>query len=117
MSSERLFDFLISIATQLPSILAMLVCLIFAVTRWKRHPKVSLLIIISLLLLLIHGVSFAAVYNWLPEILAQSYEYQPGRMEKILRLVGFMYNTLLAVPIALLLVAVFVDRKPKMLAT
>jgi hypothetical protein len=41
-TSQDLILFLRNVLTQLPSLLTLLICLIIALVRWKRHPKVSL---------------------------------------------------------------------------
>ena len=96
------------ILEQLPSLLTMLVCLLLAAFRWKRHPKVSLVLIVSLILLIVHTLSFLAIYYWAPEAVMQSGWIS---MQTMLTALGFIYNAALAVPFALLLIAIFMQRK------
>src|SRR5437660_12383523 len=66
-ASNKLLDLFKALAEQLPSLLTLLACMIFAIARWKRHPKVSLVVLISLGLLFFHTLVFAVVFNWVPD--------------------------------------------------
>jgi hypothetical protein len=50
--SEKLLEFIKDLLTQLPSMLVLAGCMIFAITRWHRHPKVSQLVLLSLAMML-----------------------------------------------------------------
>jgi hypothetical protein len=53
---------------RLPMLLIVLGGSIFAVLRWKRHPRVSLMTLIALVLYLIEAVVFIAFLYWLPDL-------------------------------------------------
>ena len=108
-TTDKLLELLRSVLQQLPSLLTMLACILLAVIRWKRHPRVSMTVIISLVLLILHSLVFAVVYTWVPGWLMES---GWASMQTMLSVLGFIYNTALAVPFALLLVAIFMQRKP-----
>jgi hypothetical protein len=40
----------------------------FAIVRWKRHPRVSLMTVLALGLYLLDTVTFAVLYYWLPNV-------------------------------------------------
>ena len=51
MESAKIPVWLSEMAQQLPSMITLLVCIVLVIARWKRHPTVSLLAGIALLLL------------------------------------------------------------------
>lgn len=108
-SSDSLYRILTGIATQLPSFLTMLGGIVWAIIRWKRHPRVSLTVVVSLTLLLLHGLIFVPVFVVGIGRLANSSSYVSfqtyGMMASIL------YNLTLAVFVAILLAAIFMQRK------
>lgn len=109
-SSNRFFEALWGIAVQLPSLLTMLACITAAVIRWKRHPKVSMTLVIGLVLLVLHTFVFAFVYAYVPDLFAGPGNY--AAMRTIITLISFIYNSALAVAIGILLAAVFMQRSP-----
>jgi uncharacterized BrkB/YihY/UPF0761 family membrane protein len=109
-SSNRFFEALWSIATQLPSLLTMLACIVVAVIRWRRHPKVSLTLVIGLGLLFLHTFVFAFVYAYVPDVLAGPGNY--AAMRTIITVISFIYNSSLAIAFGVLLTAVFMQRSP-----
>jgi uncharacterized BrkB/YihY/UPF0761 family membrane protein len=109
-SSNRFFEALWGIAVQLPSLLTMLACIVVAVIRWKRHPKVSVTLVIGLVLLVLHTFVFAFVYAYVPDVLAGPGNY--AAMRTIITVISFIYNSSLAIAIGILLAAVFMQRNP-----
>ena len=104
-------ELLSNLLEQLPSILMIVGCLIFAIVRWKRAPRVALLVLIALILILLHGPLFAAVYEWGPDLLG----YRPGGgvpfyANRIMLTLGLIYHFALAIPFALLFAAIFLQR-------
>lgn len=114
MESFRLFELLRALLEQLPSLLILLACIVLAFMRWKRHPKVSLTLIIGLALLLLHGIAFAVVYNVVPGwfIRSASSENIQTVIQRVYLVLGLISNSLAAVCFAVLLVAVFMQRNP-----
>lgn len=111
-ASNKLLNLLKAILEQAPSLLTLLGCIVFAITRWKRHPKVSLVLVISLGLLFFHGIVFSAVYNWVPGWFLQAGPYDPAAFRRVYLVLGLISNTSAAVIFALLLAAIFIQRRP-----
>ena len=107
-SSIEIWQFLRSLAQQLPSMLTLLACLIFCLVRAKRHPRVSLIAAFSLVYLLIHGILFAGVYTWVPTWFMG--ERSPSEMPTLMMSLRLIYNTTLALGFGLLLTAIFMRR-------
>jgi hypothetical protein len=109
----KLSQYFWSLVEQLPSLLTIIGCIIFALTRWKRHPKVSLLLVAGLGLLLVHIFVFLLVYDLVPPLFIKPDNY--ANTESIRRtlylVLGLIANTSIAVSFALLLGAVFTQRK------
>lgn len=103
-----LFQLAREVALQFPSLLALLVCLVIALARWKRHPRTSLIASLAFVLLMLHGLFFSAIYIWIPHWLGE------GTAEShrtFYNMFGLFANALFAIAVAILLVAVFIDRK------
>lgn len=113
--SDRLYYLLINFVQQLPSLLALLACLIFAITRWKRHPKVAMVVTIGLALLLLHAIVFLLVYNFVPRYFID-YAAPSADIETTIRnvylVLGWISNSAAAVAFAVLLTGIFMRRKP-----
>lgn len=63
------YFFLLMMARRVPMLLVVLAGSLLAVLRWKRHPRVSLMTLIALMLYLIEGIVFIAILYWLPELM------------------------------------------------
>ena len=108
---QKFYDLFWGLLEQLPSLITILACLIFAATRWKRYPKVTPLVVVSLVLLLLHGPIFAAVYNWVPDLLVSSTTSSSTRISSnVMVILSLIYHTALAIPFTLLLVSIFMRR-------
>ena len=110
---QKFFDLLWGLLEQLPSLITILACLIFVATRWKRYPKVAPLVLVSLVLLLLHGPTFAAVYNWVPDLLIDRTNSANRISSTIMVVLSLIYHTALAIPFTLLLVSIFMRRNPE----
>lgn len=106
-SSNQLYQIFTSIATQLPSLLTMLGGIVVAIIRWKRHPRVSLTIVIALGLILLHVLVFAVVYAVLPMLTGSA---DLKTLQNIHTLVSVAYNFTLAIFTTILLSAIFMHR-------
>ena len=112
---EKLSLYFWQLVQQAPSLIAMLAGLVFALTRWKRYPKVAMAVALGLGLLIIHAIVFMFVYDLVPPIfikasMYQSYE-QTARIRRVLYLVlGLFYNLSLAVGFGILLAGIFIQR-------
>jgi hypothetical protein len=111
-ASDKLFDLVRNLLEQLPSLFAMLACMIFALVRWKRHPPVSAAVLVGVGLLLLHLFVFTAVYNWVPGrfILTATSESYGDRARSVYLVLGLISSSAAAVPLAVLLAAIFMRR-------
>ncbi|MEK6337059.1 MAG: hypothetical protein AABM67_19220 [Acidobacteriota bacterium] len=112
--SSKIVQYFWLLVEQLPSLLAMIGCIVFALTRWKRYPKVSLLIVAGLGYLLLHALAFVVIFDVVPPLFTKPENSQ--NIESVRRTVaivlGLLYYTGLAIAFALLLGAVFMKREP-----
>jgi hypothetical protein len=113
-ASTKLFDLLRDLLEQLPSLLTLLVCMVVAIARWKKHPRVSLVVLISLGFLFFHLLVFTVVYNWVPDWLihAAPIANQASVTRNVYLVLALVTNTSLAVGLALLLTGIFMKRTP-----
>jgi len=65
-------SFLFFLLRKTPLILVLLGGLLFAIARWKRHPRVSLLALIGLGFYLVEIFVVTAVYYFLPALLERA---------------------------------------------
>ena len=107
MNSD-LFQLVREVAVQFPSLLALLVCLVIALVRRQRHPRVSLVASLAFVLLMLHGLFFSAIYIWIPHWLGEGTAESHRTFYNMFALFA---NALFAIAVAILLVAVFIDRK------
>ena len=65
-----MFDFLSFVGYLLlrrsPILILILAVCVFAIVRWKRHPRVSLMTVLAFLIYLIDSFFFAFLYRFLP---------------------------------------------------
>src|SRR5690242_20206507 len=113
-NSQRLLDLLSNLLEQLPSMITIIGCIVFAIVRWKRAPRVALLALIALVLILLHGPLFAVIYEWVPDLLG----YRPSGgvpfyANKVMLTLGLIYHVALAIPFALLFGAIFMQRSTR----
>jgi len=109
--TSKLLDLLKALAEQLPSFIAMIACIGFALMRRKRYPHVSLVVIIGLSLLILHSFAANMVYIWVPGWFIKSDSYDPVRARNVYLVLGLISNTVAAISTSVLLVAVFMQRK------
>jgi len=119
MTLNNLFYLFTSFLQSLPSLLALVACIIFAITRWKKHPKVSMVVTIGLGLLLVNAVVFLFVYNfvtnWIRTSMMESgasFMEVDKRMQTVYLVLAWISNSWIAVAFAVVLVGVFMRRKP-----
>jgi hypothetical protein len=113
----KLNQYFWNLVEQAPSLITMLACLVFALSRWKRYPKVSLMVALSLGLLILHIIVFMFVYDLVPPLFLRGATYQNyeqnARIRQILFFVmGLVSNIFFAIGFGLLLIGVFMRRKP-----
>jgi hypothetical protein len=90
----------------LPCLAVWLIGAAICLARWRRHPTVSLLALVALILF---GLSSIVVYTsffWMPA------HFDPGEMNFYLTMFGLLESSINAIAFALLLIAVFGWRNP-----
>lgn len=114
----KLNQYFWAIVGQLPLLLAMVGGIVFALTRWKRKRRVSMMVVLGLGLMIVHVFVFLIVYDLVPPIFLRGISATTTEFETAERIrrnlfltLGLISNALLAVPFALLLAAVFMGRK------
>lgn len=116
MESTQLFNLLQSYLEQLPSFLALIAGVVFAVTRWKRHPKVAMVVVIALAVLLLAQVIFTILYVVVPSwAIRSSGDYENIRrvIDRVYLVLGLLSNGAAAIGFGLLLAAIFMRRRPE----
>lgn len=93
-----------------PILLLTLGGVVFALIRWKRHPKVSLLTIIGLSFLLIQSLVYTAVLYQLPFIF-ESLRVDYGSQQTYYTVFYVLYDIAYAFVIVLLVAAAFSQRR------
>lgn len=108
----KLTQYFWNLVEQLPSLLTMLGCLVFALLRWKRHPKVSLMVVLGLGLLFLHVIVFLFVYDLVPPLFIRPENYLTNATirRNVFLVLGLISNTVAAVAYGVLLAAVFMQR-------
>ena len=113
MESERILELLRSYAEQIPTLLTYTACLVFALTRWKRYPKVSLTVALALAIFLVQVFVFTIIYAFVPDYFIRS--ANPENVQTVIRnvylVLGLISNSISAVALALLLAAIFMQRR------
>lgn len=112
-SAQKLQQLFWPLLVQLPSLIAMVGCMVFVLTRWKRYPKVSLLTLIGLVLIFFSVLLFTMIFVWVPGLLitGNSSLSGPGSVTTVFTVLGLISNTALAIAFVPLLAAIFVQRK------
>jgi hypothetical protein len=110
--SHWLFELLRTIMQQLPSLLALVGCMVFALVRWKHHPRVSLVLSAGLLWLFLVILLFATANYWIPDlIIRRGIFVEADSVQTFYSAMSLTYNTGLAIGFALLLISIFMQRK------
>lgn len=106
------FNLLWDLLQQLPSLITLLVCIGFAATRLKRNPRVALVVLIGLALLFLQGPTFAVIFTWVPGLFLNrnSLTYTPQTIRNVFLVLGFLYNSTVAIGFVVLLAGIFMQR-------
>jgi hypothetical protein len=101
-----------TIMQQLPSLLTLVGCIVFALVRWKQQPKVSLVLTVGLSWLLLVILLFATSSVWLPDLIIRRGLFEEAdSIETFYAVMSLIYNTGLAIGFAILLTSIFMQRK------
>lgn len=114
MDSERFTALVKYFLEELPSLLAFVGCIVFAIVRWKRYPRVAMLVTIALTYLLLHQITFSFIYFFVPSHFIRN--APSGTVQIVIRnvylVIGLISNTFLAIGIIIFLTGIFTRRKP-----
>lgn len=97
------------LAKQLPSLITILVCMVVVIARWKRHPTVSLLAVIGLLLLWLHVPVFTLLYAQGTSFFLGN-NYTSEDIRSLYSVLGLIFYSTRAIAFAPFLVAIFIGR-------
>lgn len=112
-AADNIFSyFLTRIARRLPMVLLALGGIVFAIMRWRLHPRASLMTVAALGIYLVDLVVYTLILYWLPNLI------EPMRMSTsasrfFYSVVYFIEDIVFAVTLILLVAAAFANRKSK----
>jgi hypothetical protein len=110
MDASKFLELLKTVAEQLPSLIAMIACIGFAISRRRLYPKVALTVIAGLVLLILHIFIFNIIYTWVPNWFIKTDSYDPIKVRNFYLVLGLIANTFAAILTAILVAAVFMQR-------
>jgi hypothetical protein len=102
--------FMLRMVRRLPMLLLLLSGSAFAIIRWKRHPRVSLMTLLALVIYFVEGIVFVAVLYWLPDLM-QPMRLTPNASGWVYSLIFFFEDIVYALVIILLVGAAFTGRR------
>lgn len=91
-----------------PVMLVVLVGLVFAIIRWRRHPKVSAFALAGLLLFQLQSLAFSSLYYFLPRLADHGWTWRSIDHLSVGLDIG--HDLVFTVAFALLAVAIFTGR-------
>jgi hypothetical protein len=94
-----------------PVLLVALAGIVFAVIRWKRHPKVSALTVTALVYFQLQSLVFSYSYYSLPRLASRGWTW--ASIDNLSIALDVCHDMFFSVAIALLAAAVFSGRKPR----
>ena len=97
-----------NVLLQLPSLLTICGCIVFAIVRRRRNPQVSVTVIAGLAVLFLGALIFAFVFAFVPDWLIAPENFKAR--QTLVAMFSFVYNCSLAIGLAILLRAVFMRR-------
>lgn len=104
--------FLTRVARRLPMLLLAFGGIVFAIMRWKLHPRASLMTVVALAIYLVDMVVYTLILYWLPSLI-EPMRMSPSASRWFYSVVYFIEDIVFAVTIILLVAAAFTDRKSR----
>lgn len=108
-TGNLIIEYLTRLATQLPTLIVLVVGVILALVRWRRHPLVSALACAGIAIVFVNSIVMTGMWTWVPQYLFESGR-DPDVVNVLLRVMGIVSEVIYTAGLALLLVAVFVRR-------
>jgi hypothetical protein len=109
-TSNTFIPTLVSYLGLFPTLLVWLTGFILASVYWRRHPRVSLLTVISLAIFLVEALVSTYLNLWLPLILSE-HSIETTQIGLIFAIKGIVTSIILAVAWGMLVAAIFGERK------
>jgi hypothetical protein len=91
--------------------LVVLAGIVFAIARWKRHPRVAALTVIGLVLFQCQSLAFSSMYYFLPRLATRGWTW--AAIDNLSIVMDVCHDIFFAGAIALLAAAAFIGRSPK----
>ena len=110
MRNGFLYYFLIAAARRLPMLIFAAGAILFALIRWKRNSRASLMTAVAFVIYLIDFVIFNAFLYWFPQ-LTESWHLSPSAGRWVDGIIFFIEDFVTAAIIILLTAAAFSGRK------
>lgn len=106
---EAISFWLTLILRRAPLLLVIIAGMVFAIVRWRRHPRVSAMTVIALAIYLVEYVAFTAFNRWLPSLFELA--KVPSRsLGRVYVMVFFLEDFIFAGVLILLVAAAFTGR-------
>ena len=102
--------FLLTLVRRTPGITVMLVAVVLAVARMRRHPKVSLITLTGVAVYFFRLIFFPLIFYYVPDI-GQSLHINPSQVEWWYTAINVLDDAFLALVAVLFVVAAFTGRK------
>ncbi len=99
------------LARRAPAILVALVGIVFAIVRWKRHPTVSLITCIALVIYFLRIVGFTLLNYYLPNI-GHAFHLSDSQVDSAYTVMFVFEDFVYAVVLIILVAAAFIGRRP-----
>jgi hypothetical protein len=96
---------------RLPILLVLLGGIVFAIVRWRRHPKVSLMTVIGLVLYITKVLLFTLLSYSVPRF-RETMHWSYAAANNIFEVLNILSDVSFAIIIVLLVTAAFVSRRP-----
>ena len=97
-----------NLISQLPILLLFGIGLVMAISRWQKHPRVSLFVIAGCALEIAIVLSFAAAYGYLA--VSGTRTSSPSQLGYLYQIIGVLRGVLSAIAIGLIIAAAFMNR-------
>ena len=109
MRDGFVYYFLMMAARRLPMLLFAVGAIVFALIRWKRNPRASLMTAIAFGIYLVDWVVYTAFLYWFPEVTA-SWRLTPSSRQLVEGIIFFCEDFVTAAIFILLTAAAFIGR-------
>lgn len=110
-TGDNIFSYFFTrVVRRLPMLLLALGGIVFAIMRWKLHPRASLMTVVALGIYLVDMVVYTLILYWLPS-LVEPMRMSPSASRFFYSVVYFIEDIVMAVTLLLLVAAAFANRK------